>query len=389
MPLLPNEFDSHDVWVAESEVSALLSKVSGTSTGGDTDLVEVIHWIRLTLADVKALKLVEPWRFPSATTVLDELNDGLDSLKTALIEVDSDDVEHTKTTLLMALDEVTTAIMKSPLQLVPKERAIEAKQAIDEHRILLHETLNELRTSLADVSGKAEEIEGEIETQKTHFASQVKRIDTLVDDQGRVFGEKTSEWEKKSDEAAASIVKRGETYVAELQGIEKEARDLVSSTARWSISTNYGLYARNQSIAAWVWSILSMLTLGAGFFWVSDVVQKFKGDGTAPVLLTEGILKFTVTSILVVAAGFMMKSAAGHRAESRDAKRTQLDLNTLEPFIREMSPEDRAAMRMKFARKIFGRPMANSKTDTHYLWGDTEETLPSEKDDADALDKVK
>ena len=80
----------------------------------------------------------------------------------------------------------------------------------------------------------------------------------------------------------------------------------------------------------------------------------------------EAIFKSTASAAILGAAGFMGREAAGHRREARDAKRTQLDLNAMEPFLANLSPEHAETLRKDIAQRIFHRPLANLRRNTRF-----------------------
>jgi hypothetical protein len=74
----------------------------------------------------------------------------------------------------------------------------------------------------------------------------------------------------------------------------------------------------------------------------------------------------------------MGREASGHRKEARDAKRTQLDLNALEPFLANMDENTAHDLREQFAKQIFGRPLANSKDHGGFAWLPAKEVTESD-----------
>lgn len=76
----------------------------------------------------------------------------------------------------------------------------------------------------------------------------------------------------------------------------------------------------------------------------------------------------------------MGREASEHRKEARYAKRTQLDLNALEPFLANMDTDRAHDLREQFAKQIFSRPLANSKDHSGFAWlPATEPAAPEDK----------
>lgn len=145
--------------------------------------------------------------------------------------------------------------------------------------------------------------------------------------------------------------------VDQLTEYEDQANRLVESTAKGTISTEYGARAKTERRAALGWSIGAVAVALAGL-WV--LVQ---GIGNIEAMtVSQTIWKSSVTLVLLAVAGYMGSEAGAHRKEERDAKRTQLDLNAIHPFLSQMNEADAAPLRKEFAQRVFSRPLANEKS---------------------------
>ena len=67
-----------------------------------------------------------------------------------------------------------------------------------------------------------------------------------------------------------------------------------------------------------------------------------------------------MTASLIVVGGYMAKLSLEHFRVARDAKRVQLDINALEPFIAQFDPDSQQALRSLTAMRVFGRPLTDS-----------------------------
>ncbi|MHA7268628.1 hypothetical protein [Arthrobacter sp. HLT1-20] len=171
------------------------------------------------------------------------------------------------------------------------------------------------------------------------------------------------DWKKEADKAAASIVSTGDEHLLSLIEMEEKSRNLVDATSRHTITAEYGDYASKQERAAVLWSIGAVLAAVGGFIYLALLLA-----GIQEASITEVIAKATVSSLIVLGAGFMTHESSGHRKEARDARRTQLDLNALDPFLTKLDEEEANELRREFAQKIFGRPLANDKNQKPYEW---------------------
>lgn len=206
-------------------------------------------------------------------------------------------------------------------------------------------------------------------------AQQVQRLDKAITDHVSTFGTKLTEWQAQVDDAVTAVTPRFEGALSEIKRLAQEQRDewqeqaneqlgalremeaqaraLVQGTAQWTISHQYGAYAQDEEKQAAKWAMgavgLGCTGIAALFFGLLAAGQQTSG---------EAFFKSSISLAVLTVAGFMAKEASGHHHEARDAKRVQLDLDALEPFVSNLG-DDADALKLATAIRIFNRPAAN------------------------------
>lgn len=362
MAMSYEEFEAHEVWQAEETAQKHLASAADSVVDDALADVETIDHIRHALADVRSIHSIEPWRIGSASA-LDMLHDALTSLQSELLALTETPSESRKLFLESALDDLVQALAPFPLYLVQTEASVEMKEALKAQRAFLKETVDWLHRTVNEDTESLEKLRASIEVEQTKITEQVKRLDDALNTQGSTFMNRVEEWKNESNKAAASIVNKGQQHLATLVELEGQSRNLVDATSRHTITAEYGDYARNQERAAFWWSVGAVAAAIGGFIYLSFVLAAVHSASVA-----ETIVKATVSSLVVLGAGFMSRESSGHRKEARDARRTQLDLNALDPFLTKLGEEEANDLRREFAQKIFGRPLANDKGQKQHEW---------------------
>ncbi|MHB8188643.1 MAG: hypothetical protein ACYDDU_21765 [Dermatophilaceae bacterium] len=361
---------------------------------------------RLTeaLAAVDGLAGLPSWRFPQEGTCLNNLNSGLAQTEVTLQNVVDTPATHAASLaggLAANVDTIATYLMQCPVAAVTSGHLKGVSTLAAEYRQLVEEAIGKVRSDLTDAQAavtSTEQARRESETSataalddlktaiaqsKAEVTAQASRLDTAITEQGTAFNTLGVSWQKQVDEALASSEGKAEDSTAasekagieqrarslgaaeehlnSLAALEKQARDMVNVTARNTISTEYAQYARSQGWFATIWSVLAVAGAITGFIYVTSLLRNFDGVSAA-----EAIFKSTASAAILGAAGFMGREAAGHRREARDAKRTQLDLNAMEPFLANLSPEHAETLRRNIAERIFRRPLANLRRNTRF-----------------------
>lgn len=362
MSLSQEEFDSHPVWQMEESVSKFLASAADSVSGEALADVPTLNNIRSALADVRSVGTIEPWRIPN-TGPLDLLRNVLNNLNDELAELDRNSEVSRKLFLESYLDDLVSALQAFPLYQVQTEAAVEMKKALQAEREFLEGTVQWLHDAVNEDSASVGKLRASIAAEETKISEQVKRLDEALNTQNNTFMNRVAEWKKESEAAAASIVATGDKHLASLKELEQQSRNLVDATSRHTITAEYGDYANKQERAGFWWSAGAVAAAIGGFIYLSFVLAGIHSASVA-----ETIAKATVSSLVVLGAGFMSRESSGHRKEARDARRTQLDLNALDPFLTKLDEDEANDLRREFAQKIFGRPLANDKRQKPYEW---------------------
>lgn len=361
MALSQMEFEEHELWPLVDRVKDLLETAANSVEDEAVQNVETLNHLRLALADVRSLSSIQSWRIPRPVS-LDGLTTVLMNVLEELNELIDNPTEHNPQ-LSLLLDKLVEDLNPFPLYLVHSDAAMALEEALTKHRHFLDETVQWLHRVVAEESKSVENLQATIAAEQTKIAEQVKRLDEALNNQNNTFMSRVEEWKQESDRAAASILTRGEEHLAKLGEMEGQSRNLVDATSRHTITAEYGNYARNQEKAAFWWSAGAVAAAIVGFLYLASVLT-----GVQDTTVSETIIKATVSSLVVLGAGFMSRESSGHRKEARDARRTQLDLNALDPFLTKLDEDEANDLRREFAQKIFGRPLANDKGQKPYEW---------------------
>jgi hypothetical protein len=396
------DLKEHQVWQQTRDLSKAIDEFDASA---DADVLRQIGDLRQLTENVNRLSEIEPWRFPGrpgdGKDPLTPLAVGLRQATEVLINVKANSavyLPNLPANLDNAMDLIVAALNAAPMPPINAAhlRAIKSatykyqddvKRALDrlekdvnylakvaETRIATTEAAAEKSTS--EATAALVELKEQIRLATEGVTGQVTRLDAAITGQASVFTTHLGEWQERSTVASAEaqtalqdrLIKLEEKAKAAMQidaadaglalegmrKLEGEARDMVHATARNTISTQYAQYARRQGVAGTIWSIGAAAIAIFGFIFVTKALANLDSN----ISTAESMLKSTASLAILGTAAFMAREGAGHRREGRDAKRVQLDLNALEPFISNLG--DKAErIRVETAERIFNRPLAN------------------------------
>ena len=398
MAVLQEDLDAHGLWATCDTVRGLTEQALE-----HVDQNEFKALIRLSeaVAAVAELRSVPAWRFPDASAITN-LQTQLEAVCAPLRTLIGDPEAAIKDQIELYLVQIAIYLLSAPSPVV-SPRSLEEVSALTETykegvakaiaaaRSSSAEAEKELQAvvaakddAIATLTQQLDELKSSIADEKADVSAQAARLDTALTTNNTAFNTKMTDWQATLDSGlqdAKNLAEKqllesaaeAKAHVTQLEDLEKQSRNLLEATARNSISTEYGSHARQQSKAATMWSVCAVLLAVSGLVALFLMV-----DGIEELTVPEAIWKTSVSALTLAIATYMGREASGHRKEARDAKRTQLDLNALEPFLANMDEDTAHELREQFAKQIFSRPLANSKDHSGFAWLPNKEPATTE-----------
>lgn len=366
MPLIQSDLVSHALWPTVVAVRQQLESALSNASEQESGLIA--DWLQ-ALTFTERLREIEPWRFAQSGAVLDSLLAHSEALKTELQPLVDDPEVNIGPQLGARLDAYSGVLTQAPTWAVTSGHLSGVTTQVERLRSAVTAAIGEVEersTSAAEaVDRRFQDLRDTLETAKTELASEKERVDRAIADHSERFATNLTGWSEEVSDVTKEVREAAESQrsnqateadqqLQELGRLVEQSRSMVQVTARNTISTGYGQYARRQGWSATAWSLAAVAVALGGLIAMFIIVRDL-----SQVTLTESVFKATLTTGLLATAAIMGREATGHRKEARDAKRTQLDLNTLEPFLSNLRVSDAAELRRQLALRIFNRPLAN------------------------------
>lgn len=265
--------------------------------------------------------------------------------------------------LLTSTDAVLTSLSSWP-PLKPARYLSGIAQSVDSFAGRISEVLKEfdetavaLRKQLSVLSEERNQLAAEVANEEQRVRESLARFEStsaeefqhIRESQQELLDEQLAGWQNEEE----SFRGNARALIESLEGHEVTARETVHAVTASTVANDYGKYARNKSVAAWLCDVAAALVGAAGV--AAILIHLFtidpNGDSNVGLSLTRLAASLGTLGI----AGLVAHRGAQHHKEARAAKRTDLALRKVGPFIVDLPKDEQQLIVQTFTDRVFIR----------------------------------
>jgi len=203
-----------------------------------------------------------------------------------------------------------------------------------------------LTTLSARIEGQTTRLDVALNTAATRYEEAENARSATFEDAAALRG-------KAFDDERDRVATLTSEHLSRLEAMLGEARNTLQAIGVTTTASHYGSYAKRQSRAGLAWALGAVL-LGVGgalgALWALHSVAS--GDQSWQLIS----LKSLASTIVLAVAGYAAAQASGHRHEERRARRMELGLAALDPFLANVDGEDVKTLRLALGAELFAAP---------------------------------
>lgn len=219
---------------------------------------------------------------------------------------------------------------------------------------------------LTELSAAEDALNTKIDAEKQRISEAIASFTTesndavqaQLEEQQSNLDQQYSLWRQSDERYRAQAT----TLLEQLSKHEESARKTVHATVAWTVATDYGRYARGQSIAAWICDVGAAL-VGAGGLG-AILFHLFALDPKADINIGLSFTRLAVSVAALGVAALLGRRGAQHHREARTAKRTDLALRKIGPFIADLPDDEQQLIVQEFTDRVFIRGDLESSNPT-------------------------
>lgn len=400
---LEERIENSASYINTGQVLQLLEEID--SSGLDTKLVQMLGRIHGTFVFLKeALDKADPWLV--STSSLTNMNNNITNIISYITNFKNDRNEQHLNNIFNQLESLLTyfpqvLVSKTPEEIEGVRSSVATfRKSVGQYLSNLEKDINETSTAFNKNTEKLNELTTSIESQKSRTDSVVSDFqnqflqaqnqrneafnnflktseanfngiwdaktliyDQMFDTQQQSFDSLNEGFQQQIDtqqEAFETLIEELKSKVQieldQIHAMNQEAEKIVGIISMKGLASGYQGIANSEGRKSFGWNALSIFTL-LGILWFG---YKF-------IIMHEGEMSWTALLSRIVLTGvgltlftYCAKQAANYRSEERRSRRLELELASLEPFLKDLDDTKQKEIKENLVDKYFGVEVPNA-----------------------------
>lgn len=379
---LEERITAHASYINTKNVIQILNEIdSSNSSTITTREIEMFGRIGLTFDFLKeALERVDPWLV--STSTMDGMNSPISQVLTEITNYKNNRNEGHLSNCLHYIESLLQYFPQILVTKTPEEveglrsSIIKFKQSVGQHLSHLEndvtetstaltknkEKLNELTSAITDQKTRVDSIVNEFQsqflqgqTQRTEeFSNFIKEnaneLDKAFEHYENEFSELITRQKDEFNDLKNSFTDLMKTHLEHIHEMDKEAEKIVGIISMKGLAHGYQKIANDEGKKAKWWNIGSIASMVAviAFGVIFLLMHKGAFDWTAL------ISRIVLTGVGITLFTYCAKQATNHRNEERRNRKIELELASLDPYLKDLEEGEQKKVKQELVSKYFG-----------------------------------
>ncbi|MCY8493184.1 hypothetical protein [Bacillus inaquosorum] len=274
-----------------------------------------------------------------------------------------------------------------------RNTTISFKKSIGQHLSHLEKEATETKTALSKSAEKVQELADAVDKQKTRVdtvisdfhnqflsaqtsrnnefnnfikSSEEKNQETfeeLVTKQEDIFSELNDKYTQNIDDQEKSFIDLVENFKSEIQtqldeikDMNKQAEKILGTMGVKALAQGYQRIANLESKKATLWNSISIISIIGVLCFGYEFIIKHSGE----LSWQSTISRLVLTGVGVTLFTYCAKQATNHRNEETRNRKIELELASLDPYLKDFEPDKQKEVKHTLVDKYFGVDITNA-----------------------------
>jgi len=358
MTLWQERFVAHQLWVAVRQAREAMNRVAMPTSDDDRKALEyagmVLELVERRREDTDGRE-VTPQMLSAVHNHVSPFASYLDGIPAG---------SYSWANVVAAADEIITALGQWPPMKINRWLA-GLNAAVESFQRKTSEALDRTSEQAATAERRASELATEIdslsakvagESQKIAEAIAVFTVDgqkavrELLDAQQTRIEESETEWREHLVQQEALA----DEHNARMAQYEEKSVKVLEAVGTNSTATDYGKHAHEQGRTANRWRVIASAVFGLASIWF--IISSLPWATAGTTTWESSLSRLGVTAAVAGVGVYAARESSQHRKQERAARKVQLVLIALEPFIANLPEDKQVEIRAEAAKSIFVLP---------------------------------
>lgn len=395
---LEEKVHGHDTYKNTEKIIEKLEEINNSDLS--MDQIQLLERVNLTVNFLKdALDKVDPWLI--STETLNSMNHCIANILSSLINFNNDrNTEYLNNIHKYYLEPLLPLfpqilVIKTPDEIEGvKNSVIKFRQSVGQYLSHLEKDITDNSTAFNKNTDKLNELTASIENQKTRideiinafqgqfsqgqqqrtdeFNNFIKLIEKefkdfnsdnaitfeqIIDSQQQEFKslnlgfEGQVETQENTFNTLIEIIKKNsQTEFEKIKDMNREAEKILGLMSMKGLAQGYQKIANREGWQALGWNLASVISLIV----VLILGYKFIINYQGVIAWTTLVSRFVITGIGLTLFTYCSKQATNHRTVEQHNRKMELELASLEPYLKDFDQEEQIKVKQNLVNKYFG-----------------------------------
>ncbi|WP_186576043.1 hypothetical protein [Aquibacillus kalidii] len=189
-----------------------------------------------------------------------------------------------------------------------------------------------------------------------YISDNSKSVSELIKKQREEHNNQINKNEIEYDEQMANQEKEYLKQFEKMEKMNKEAEKILGLMSMKGLAQGYQKIANSEGRKSLTWNVISILSL-LGVLWFGyQYIILHEGEMTWTALISRVVL----TGVGVTLFTYCAKQATNHRNEERRNRKIELELASLDPYLKDMEEPEQKKVKQSLVDKYFGVELQNT-----------------------------
>ena len=239
-----------------------------------------------------------------------------------------------------------------------RESSARTIDSLNSQKNALQAEVEQLRTEISNERNSAQELNETLNKQKNEALAVNARLQQEFAEaetrRNATFNEKIAEINSAAEQAREDLSTSAKFSLDALAKNEQDAKRIVQVVGNIGTTANFQKIAKDEADQANLWRWITVGLFALGIIVAIITFFKFLNAEPTPEHAWTAAIRLLYAIAVTAPAWYAAKESARHRTNSDTAKRTELELASLGPFIELMPDDKQISIREALVQKYFG-----------------------------------